>query len=225
MHLQLQTKTAQLARSQERMIEAAVRLFARSGFNGVTTKEIARAAKVSEGNIFRYFPTKRGLYAAALESELRRLRIQAESLARIANEPDANAALRALFELIIEMVSTNPNAVRLLQFSVLEFGDVMSPVYRRHLGAMVEAATTHMQCWSHECRLQSLDPLATVLSFVATVVTLQSYYPLFSGDSEKSECGAPAAATYADLWLSLLAPDRKLRGPGLSETPAISTTE
>lgn len=205
MHLQLQSRIAQVARSQERMIDAAVRLFARSGFNGVTTKEIARAAKVSEGNIFRYFPTKRGLYTAALESELRRLRVQAESLAaRISNAPNPNSGLRALFELIIEMVSTNPNAFRLLQFSALDFGDAMSPVYRRHLAGIVEAAAANMQCWPHACGLQSLDPLATLLSFVATVVTLRSYYPLFSADSKKFSCVEAEAAAYADLWYSLL---------------------
>lgn len=208
MHLQLQSRAAQLpASSQERMIDAATRLFARSGFHGVTTKEIARAAKVSEGNIFRYFPTKRGLYAAALESELRRLRVQAESLIRISNAPDTNSSLRALSELIIEIVAANPNAIRLMQFSALEFGDAMRPVYRRHLGDIVEAATRNMQSWSHDCGLQCVDPLATLLSFVAGVITLQNYYPLFSGDANKFACVESAAPTFADLWHSLLATD------------------
>lgn len=203
------------------MIAAAVRLFARSGFNGVTTKEIARSAKVSEGNIYRYFLTKRGLYVAALESELSHLRVQAESLTRSFNARDADATLRTPFELIFELVAANPNALRLLQFSVLEFGETMRPVYRSHLEGVVETATKHMQRWSQECGFQCLDPLVTILWVVATVVTLQDYYPLFSGDSKKCTSAETAIAAYADLWHLLLARDRTLLRPEQNEMTAI----
>ena len=59
--------------SQERqasLIQAATTLFARKGFNGTTTKEIARAAGVSEALVFKHFPTKRALYAAILAEKV-----------------------------------------------------------------------------------------------------------------------------------------------------------
>ena len=51
---------------QASLISAAASLFAAKGFNGTTTKEIAKAAGVSEALVFKYFPTKRMLYAAIL---------------------------------------------------------------------------------------------------------------------------------------------------------------
>ena len=51
---------------QASLIVAAASLFAAKGFNGTTTKEIAKAAGVSEALVFKYFPTKRTLYAAIL---------------------------------------------------------------------------------------------------------------------------------------------------------------
>ena len=42
---------------------AAVPLFAAKGFNGTTTREIARAARVSEALLYRHFPSKESLYA------------------------------------------------------------------------------------------------------------------------------------------------------------------
>lgn len=44
------------------IVEAAVPLFARKGFAGSTTKQIARAAGVSEALVFQHFPSKAALY-------------------------------------------------------------------------------------------------------------------------------------------------------------------
>jgi TetR/AcrR family transcriptional regulator, transcriptional repressor of aconitase len=49
------------------IVAAAVPLFARKGFAGTTTREIAEAADISEGLLFRHFPSKRQLYAEILQ--------------------------------------------------------------------------------------------------------------------------------------------------------------
>ncbi len=46
---------------QQQIFEAALELFVEQGFQRTTTQDIARRAKVAEGTIFRYFPTKRDL--------------------------------------------------------------------------------------------------------------------------------------------------------------------
>jgi AcrR family transcriptional regulator len=48
------------------IVQAAVPLFARDGFAGTTTREIAEAAGISEGLLFRHFPTKKALYREIL---------------------------------------------------------------------------------------------------------------------------------------------------------------
>jgi AcrR family transcriptional regulator len=49
------------------IVAAAVPLFARKGFAGTTTKELAEAAGISEGLLFRHFPSKKLLYAEILQ--------------------------------------------------------------------------------------------------------------------------------------------------------------
>lgn len=51
--------------SNEQIIDAARALFIKNGFR-VSTAEIARAAGVSEGSIFKRFPTKAKLFEAAM---------------------------------------------------------------------------------------------------------------------------------------------------------------
>jgi AcrR family transcriptional regulator len=47
--------------------EAAAQLFAERGFDAVTVSEVARAADVSEGTVFNYFPAKEDLFYDQME--------------------------------------------------------------------------------------------------------------------------------------------------------------
>jgi AcrR family transcriptional regulator len=51
------------------ILSAAKRCFARHGFAGTTTKSVAAAASISEGLLFKHFPTKSALYAEILSEE------------------------------------------------------------------------------------------------------------------------------------------------------------
>ena len=49
------------------IVRAAVPLFARKGFAGTTTREIAEAAGISEALLFKHFPSKQLLYGEILQ--------------------------------------------------------------------------------------------------------------------------------------------------------------
>jgi len=51
---------------RSQILKIAISLFSQRGFSGTTTKEIARAAGVSEAMVFRHFATKHELYHAIL---------------------------------------------------------------------------------------------------------------------------------------------------------------
>src|SRR5438128_9413578 len=58
---------------QASIIAASASLFSQKGFNGTTTREIAKSAGISEALLFKYFPTKRALYAAIIAAKSRLL--------------------------------------------------------------------------------------------------------------------------------------------------------
>ncbi len=49
------------------IVAAALPLFARKGFAGTTTREIAEAARISEALLFKHFPSKKQLYGEILQ--------------------------------------------------------------------------------------------------------------------------------------------------------------
>jgi AcrR family transcriptional regulator len=54
--------------TRQLIAETALRLFAERGFEGVPVVEVARAANVSEGTVYNYFPTKEDLVFDRMES-------------------------------------------------------------------------------------------------------------------------------------------------------------
>lgn len=51
---------------REQILDAAKRCFARYGYAGTTTRSVAQAAGISEGLLFKHFPTKAALYTEIL---------------------------------------------------------------------------------------------------------------------------------------------------------------
>jgi AcrR family transcriptional regulator len=47
--------------TKQRILQAAMRLFARKGYDGTTTKDLANQAKVAEGTLFRHFANKKAI--------------------------------------------------------------------------------------------------------------------------------------------------------------------
>lgn len=64
------TITSKLSSEERRaaIIKAVRRVFAEKGFDGTTTRELAKAAAVSEALMFKHFPNKEALYSAMLLS-------------------------------------------------------------------------------------------------------------------------------------------------------------
>jgi AcrR family transcriptional regulator len=52
---------------KEAIVEAVQDVFAVKGFDGTTTRELAKAAGVSEALLYKHFPSKESLYAAMLD--------------------------------------------------------------------------------------------------------------------------------------------------------------
>ena len=77
--------------TEVRIVEAAVQLFSRQGYKGTSTREIAQFAGVNEATLFRYFARKTGLFWAAAESRLTRLKLGRELQNSLASGPGAGS--------------------------------------------------------------------------------------------------------------------------------------
>ncbi|MHC6528215.1 TetR/AcrR family transcriptional regulator [Vibrio proteolyticus] len=65
------------AQTRERILQAAWQLFAESGYEETTTRQIARQAGVADGTVFSHFPNKLTLLREGMLSQLTQLSQQA----------------------------------------------------------------------------------------------------------------------------------------------------
>jgi AcrR family transcriptional regulator len=63
-----------MTEKQEKILQAALELFAREGYHATSTNKVAKHAGVSEGLIFRHFGNKDGLLQAILDEGERRFK-------------------------------------------------------------------------------------------------------------------------------------------------------
>ncbi len=118
------------------IVDAAVPLFARDGFAGTTTRELAAAAGVSEALLFRHFPSKQSLYreilARACEGD--------PAYEKLATLPPSTATLVGIVRFMVRRFVLGAEAerheidlrMRLVLHSILEDGG-----YARELFAAV----------------------------------------------------------------------------------------
>ena len=58
---------------REAILEAALEVFARRGYNGSSIDEIAQTAGISKALIYEHFPSKRDLHVSLLESHVQEI--------------------------------------------------------------------------------------------------------------------------------------------------------
>jgi AcrR family transcriptional regulator len=85
-----------MTEKQERILNAALHLFAKEGFQVTSTSKVAKHAGVSEGLIFRHFENKEGLLEAIIELGNVRLK---KSFASVLEEKEPKAIIRKTLEL------------------------------------------------------------------------------------------------------------------------------
>ena len=127
---------------REAIVKAVRGVFAEKGFDGTTTRELAKAANVSEALLYKHFPSKESLYAAMLDAcvkgaafiEFRRI---------LALEPSASTVVIMTHFVIARFVqarSGDPEKSaldRLAVRSLLEDGQFVRVAHRKFTDAWV----------------------------------------------------------------------------------------
>jgi len=162
---------------QASIIAAAASLFAQKGFNGTTTREIAKTAGISEALLFRHFPTKRALYAAILAEKVQ----ISQLLATVEEAAEKRDDVR-VFTLIASFRihrGADPTLLRLLLFSALEGHELSDMFFRNRHRVFYEYLAGYIARRTKEGAFRRVDPLLAAQSFIGMIVYHRLLHEIF----------------------------------------------
>ncbi|WP_311836305.1 TetR/AcrR family transcriptional regulator [Cellulomonas fimi] len=118
------------------LLAAAARLFAQSGFDGVSIEDLGAAAGVSGPAVYRHFPSKQAVLAALLVGASERLAAGGrEVLEAAADDLDA---LRSLIRFHVEFALADPDVIRVQDRDLDSLGPADSRTVRALQRSYVE---------------------------------------------------------------------------------------
>lgn len=174
---QLRSRRTSAQERQASIIAAAASLFAANGFKGTTTREIARTAGISEALLFKYFPTKRALYAAILAEKAP----VSELLAAVEEAAQKRDDVR-VFTLIARhriRRGANPSLLRLLLFSALEGHELSDMFFRNQHRVFYEYLAGYIGRRIRDGAFRQVDPLLTARAFMGMIAHHRLLHEIF----------------------------------------------
>jgi TetR/AcrR family transcriptional regulator len=139
----------------ERILDAALGVFADHGLTGARIDQIARAAQMSKPNLLYYFRTKEELYRAVLT---RTLHMWLEPLRELDPEKDPREALGHYIEQKLAYSRSHAPASRLFAVEIIQGARHLSKVLSGELAALVEAKKATIEKWISDGRLADVEP-------------------------------------------------------------------
>lgn len=190
----VESKPRNLPAEQRRAVtvEAVIELTAEQNPGDITTAAIAKRMNLTQGALFRHFPSKDAIWQAVMEWVAEQLLQRVDRAMQGAGSPITT--LEAVFLTHIEFVAAHPGVPRLLFGELQRAEDTVAKRvtrtllggYRERLSRLIDAGKTCGEV------APEVDTRAAVVAFIGTIqgLVMQS---LLSGKAAQMRADAPGA--------------------------------
>ncbi len=188
-------------RRREEILGEAAKIFAARGFPSTDLEVVARALGVGKGTIYRYFPSKRALFLAAVDQGLRRLSERVEGA--VATVTDPLDLLAAAARAYLGFFDENPELVELFVQERAEFKDRKTPSYVEHRERSLEPWRAVFRGLLEEGRVRPIEP-ERVLDLSSDLLYGMIFTGYFGGEGRPRSFAAQADAILDLLFFGVL---------------------
>ncbi|HXF81333.1 MAG TPA: TetR/AcrR family transcriptional regulator [bacterium] len=106
--------------TRDRILSAAMEVFARKGYHAAGVEDIVRASGTSKGAFYHYFPSKRGIFLTLMDDLAALVEQGVEAV--IAQERGAVAKVEAALRVVIETAAEQRALVKILLLEAVGLG-------------------------------------------------------------------------------------------------------
>ena len=198
---------------RQQILTAATQLFSRQGFDGTTTREIARQAGVNEAIIFRHFTSKEELYWVVVSEQIT---ARTECLHRhLRSSARTRNALGSVAEILLDKRQGDGAFIRLMLFSALRKGEPSQRFVHDYLSASLDLISDYIRAGTKQGWLREIDPVIAARAFVAMVAGQNLMQELFIGPRHLKYNPRHLRQQLADIWLNGVSPRQDTSSAGL----------
>jgi AcrR family transcriptional regulator len=190
----------------DRIIEAAGKLFARQGYHGTTTRQIAQLADVGENTIFRQFDHKEALFWATLRHQCSGLKVRRDLEEGLTRCDPPQVILPQIIDLLTDIANYKPELLQMITVAFLELHWKAEQFGSEHLSPILSGISRYLETNIKSGRLRGSD--ATILTAALTLTTLihPEISKLMNGGQSIYRNSQESSHAHAGFWLDLLAP-------------------
>ncbi|HMK30779.1 MAG TPA: TetR/AcrR family transcriptional regulator [Terriglobales bacterium] len=196
---------------RHQILTVATELFARQGYQGTTTRQIAEQAGVNEAIIFRHFPTKEELYWAIIELQTQEQGLREKLLARLSRKGSDYEVFRDIARVVLDRDTT---LTRLLLFSALENHELSYRFFRSHAMGCYELLADFIRQGIREGRFREVDPWLAARGFFGMIFYHFLVQGLYGGEEIEHFDPGLVCSTLVNIWLGGMRPEGGALGNG-----------
>jgi len=195
------------------IMDAARELFARQGFEGTTTRQIAQVARVNEAIIFRHFPSKESLYWAIIDRQSELAGWQPALERQLSSGASDREILASIAEDILVRRAKDSSLSRLLLFSALENQRRSQRFFQTHVVMYYEAIAKYVRKRIEDGAFRAVDPLLAARGFVGMVVYHSLIQEIYGAKRYQDFDVKEVSEILTDIWLGGMAVGNGQRTP------------
>ncbi len=142
-------------RNEERILRAAVDLFADKGFHGTHVKEIAAVSGLPKTNVYYYFPTKESIYTALIE---RLIEGWDRAFEHIVVEREPREAIAAYIRAKLDYSRRYAADSRFFANEILRGAQFLERRQRKHIRDVTNQRAHVVEEWIRRKQMAPVDP-------------------------------------------------------------------
>jgi AcrR family transcriptional regulator len=195
-----------------------VQLFARQGYHGTSTREIARLADVSENTIFRHFDRKEDLFWSVLRTRCAGVKLRRDVMEGMQAGEAPEVILPKIIEFFTDILNYSPELLRLIAVAMLEMQWKADIFCDECLSPSFTAINKYVSAHVRSHRIRNLDP-TMVTAALTTMVLVHPWLARHTAQETANYTDIrPTERAYTAFWLDVLTPrsTNTEREPGLT---------
>ena len=161
---------------REQILQTAFDLFSHRGFSGTTTKDIARAAGVSEAMVFKHFSSKDELYGALVEAKTCNEGFRKypwEENEGVMTAMEAKDDFGVFYHFALKALNKHQEDIafmRMIFFSALEGHEIADRFFQTFVGEIYNFLGGYIKRRQKDKAFRKIDPRIIVRAFLGMMI-------------------------------------------------------